>query len=112
MPGSPYNEASTLPLALVLTAFASLPTPHAALPVRSRATHLRCALPCLRDGVLYLAVPAGLRGVWFFLLTLVVLGWVTCASSALAQLLTAVGDHLGRLNDALQKIQAELQALL
>jgi signal transduction histidine kinase len=48
--------------------------------------------------------------VWFFLLTLVVLGWVTWASSALAQLLKAVGDHLGRLNDALQKNQAELEA--
>src|SRR5207248_4952964 len=46
----------------------------------------------------------------YFLLTLVILGWVTWASNALARLLKGVGDHLGRLNDALQKSQAELEA--
>jgi two-component system, NtrC family, sensor kinase len=76
----------------------------------SRVTYLTCALHCVSYGVLYLALPAGPRGLSFFLLTLVVLGWVTWASSALAHLLKAVGDHLGRLNDALQKNQAELEA--
>jgi two-component system, NtrC family, sensor kinase len=76
----------------------------------SRVTYLTCALHCLSYGVLYFALPAEPRGLSYFVLTLVVLGWVTWASSALAQLLKAVGDHLGRLNDALQKNQAELEA--
>jgi signal transduction histidine kinase len=60
--------------------------------------------------VLYLTLPPAANGLSYFLLTLVILGWVTWASSALARLLKGVGDHLGRLNDALQKNQAELEA--
>ena len=43
-------------------------------------------------------------------LTLVILGWVTWASNALATLLKGVGDYLGQLNAALQRHQAELEA--
>jgi two-component system NtrC family sensor kinase len=44
------------------------------------------------------------------LLTLVVLAWVTWASAAMSLLLKQVGDHLGRLNSALEANQAELEA--
>src|SRR5436309_1265442 len=43
-------------------------------------------------------------------LTLVLLGWVTWASNALALLLKRVGDYLGRLNAALERNKAELEA--
>jgi signal transduction histidine kinase len=76
----------------------------------SPVTFLTCALHCLSYSILFLALPGGTQGLSYFLLTLVVLGWVTWASNALAQLLKGVGDHLGRLNDALQKNQAELEA--
>ncbi len=76
----------------------------------SRVTYLSCALHCLSYGTLYLTLPGETHGLSYFLLTLVILGWVTWASNALAQLLKGVGDHLGRLNDALQKNQAELEA--
>ena len=44
------------------------------------------------------------------ILTLVVLGWVTWASDAMALLLKRVGDHLGELNAALRENQAQLEA--
>src|SRR5439155_7181043 len=43
-------------------------------------------------------------------LTLVVLGWVTWASDAMALLLKHVGEHLARLNEALRENQAQLEA--
>ncbi len=45
-----------------------------------------------------------------FVLTLVVLVWVTWAGDAMSRLLKRVGDHLGRLNAALQENQAQLEA--
>jgi signal transduction histidine kinase len=60
--------------------------------------------------LLYLALPEPERRLTSFALTLVVLVWVTWASSALGLLLKQVGDHLGRLNAALQENQAELEA--
>src|SRR3954452_18740559 len=41
---------------------------------------------------------------------LVMLGWVTWAGDAMALLLKRVGEHLGRLNTALQENQAQLEA--
>jgi signal transduction histidine kinase len=76
----------------------------------SRVTLLTCAFHCLSYSVLFLALPGGTQGLSYLLLTIVILGWVTWASNALAQLLKGVGDHLGRLNEALQKNQAELEA--
>src|SRR5256885_39608 len=56
------------------------------------------------------ALPADQRSPVAFLLTVVVLGWVSWASSSLALLLKRVGDHLGRLNAALHENQAQLEA--
>jgi two-component system NtrC family sensor kinase len=75
----------------------------------SRVTYATCAMHCLSFGLLYLALPADRRSVLSLVLTLVVLGWVTWASDALSLLLKRVGDHLGRLNAALQDHQAELE---
>ena len=44
------------------------------------------------------------------MLPLVVLGWVTWASDAMALLLKHVGEHLARLNAALRENQAQLEA--
>src|SRR5205823_5472537 len=60
--------------------------------------------------VLFLALPAEQQALPTLLWTLVVLGWVTWASDAMALLLKRVGDHLGRLNTALQENQAQLEA--
>jgi len=76
----------------------------------SRVTYATCALHCASVGVLYLALPAEQRNGVVLLLTLVVLTWVTWASDAMALLLKHVGEHLGRLNTALQENQAHLEA--
>ncbi len=72
-------------------------------------TYLTCAAHCLSYGLLYTAVPTERRPLQFAL-TLVVLVWVTWASSSLALLLKRVSDYLGELNSALQENQAELEA--
>jgi signal transduction histidine kinase len=72
--------------------------------------YLCCALHGLSYGALYLALPPDQRQPSTFALTLVVLGWVTWASGAMAVLLKRVGAYLGRLNAALQAQQAELEA--
>jgi signal transduction histidine kinase len=76
----------------------------------SRVTYATCALHCASYTVLFLALPAGQQQPLPFLLTLVVLGWVTWASNALALLLKRVGEHLGRLNQALEEHKTRLEA--
>jgi signal transduction histidine kinase len=73
-----------------------------------RVTYATCALHCTSYGLLYLASPPGQER--FLVLTLVMLGWVTWASTALALLLRGVGERLGRLNAALEEHQAQLEA--
>jgi signal transduction histidine kinase len=76
----------------------------------SEVTYASCALHCLSYGMLYLALPPEGRRPLAFALTLVVLGWVTWASNAMALLLKRVGEYLEKINHALQKNQAELEA--
>jgi signal transduction histidine kinase len=76
----------------------------------SQVTYLSCAAHCLSYGALYLALPEEGQLLSPFALTLVMLGWVTWASNAMALLLKRVGDYLGQLNDALRQHQAELEA--
>ncbi len=73
-------------------------------------TYATCILHCMSYGLLFLATPPDQRPLSPFVLTLVVLGWVTWAGDAMARLLKRVGDHLGRLNTALQENQAQLEA--
>lgn len=76
----------------------------------SHVTYATCGLHCASLGLLYLALPKDQRNGLVLALTLVVLVWVTWASDALSLLLKRVGDHLGRLNAALQENQAQLEA--
>ena len=75
----------------------------------SRVTYATCALHGVSYGLLYLALPASGQKAFSLGLTLVMLGWVTWASDALASLLKRVGEHLSRLNGRLQLQQAELE---
>jgi signal transduction histidine kinase len=72
-------------------------------------TYLTCALHSASYWILYLLLPAGDKQTFDLALTLVMLGWVTWASNALAMLLKNVGEYLARLNAALQRQQAELE---
>jgi signal transduction histidine kinase len=76
----------------------------------SRVTYATFTLHCFSFTFLYLALPPTREGHLTLLLMLVVLGWVTWASDAMARLLKRVGDHLGELNAALQENQAQLEA--
>ncbi len=75
----------------------------------SHVTYATCALHCLSYGLLYLALPPEGKRLVTFMLTLVILGWVTWASNAMALLLKRVGDYLSQLNHALQENKAELE---
>jgi signal transduction histidine kinase len=79
-----------------------------AIRQRSQITYLTCALHCVSYGLLYLSSPEGRE--LALVLMLVMLGWVTWAADAMALLLKRVGEHLGRLNAALQEHQAQLEA--
>src|SRR5438034_1247433 len=74
-----------------------------------RVTYLTWALHAASYSGLFLAEPETERALAPWLMTLVVLGWVAWASAALALLLKHVGDHLGRLNAALEANQALLE---
>ncbi len=69
----------------------------------SHVTYATCALHCLSYSLLYLALPVEGQRLVSFTLTLVILGWVTWASSAMALLLKGVGDYLSQLNQALRE---------
>ena len=75
----------------------------------SALTYASCALHSLSWSVLYLTLPLEKRDTVSFALTLVMLGWVTWASNALASLLKQVGEYLSQLNRALQQNQAHLE---
>src|SRR5262245_32280065 len=75
----------------------------------SHVTYATCALHCLSYGLLYFALPREQQQLFPLALTLIMLAWVTWAGNELATLLKRVGDHLGRLNQALQSHQAELE---
>ena len=80
-----------------------------AIRYSAHVTYLTFALHAASYGILYLVQPADTQLTSVFLLTLVVMGWVTWASAALALLLKSVGDHLSLLNSALQENQALLE---
>jgi signal transduction histidine kinase len=81
-----------------------------AIRYSSRVTLATYAVHCASYTVLYLALPEEQRRPLVLVLTLVVLGWVTWASDAMALLLKHVGEHLARLNAALRENQAQLEA--
>jgi C4-dicarboxylate-specific signal transduction histidine kinase len=75
----------------------------------STVTYATCALHCLSCGVLFVVLPPEQRHPLPLVLTVVVLGWLTWASNALALLLKRVGDYLGELNSALREHQTQLE---
>lgn len=78
----------------------------------SPVTYVTCALHGVSYGLLYLVLPVEQRLVDPLALTLVMLGWVTWASNALATLLKSVGEYLSQLNAALTQQQAQLEELI
>jgi two-component system, NtrC family, sensor kinase len=75
----------------------------------SRVTFVTYILHCASYTLLYLVLTEEQRRPLNLVLTLVLLGWVTWASDALAHLLKRVGDHLSQLNAALRENQAQLE---
>lgn len=75
----------------------------------SQVTYGTCALHSLSYGLLYLGLPVSQRQMSSFVLTLIMLGWVTWAGNAMATLLKRVGDYLGQLNAALTRHKVELE---
>jgi signal transduction histidine kinase len=80
-----------------------------AIRYSSRITFATCALHCASYTVLYWALASEQRNLLALVLMLVVLGWVTWASDSMALLLKHVGEHLARLNTALQENQSLLE---
>jgi signal transduction histidine kinase len=74
-----------------------------------RTTFVTCGLDCLSYAAVYAAEPADARHPWLFLLTLVILVWVSWAAGAMAQLLKRAGEELRDLNAALRENQAQLE---
>jgi signal transduction histidine kinase len=74
-----------------------------------QTTVMTCLLHGLSYGLLHLVLPTDGKEPFVLTLTLVVLGWVAWASSDLALLLKRAGEHLTRLNAALQENQALLE---
>jgi signal transduction histidine kinase len=73
-------------------------------------TYLTWALHSLSFLSLYWVLPAEQQKPAPLILTLVIIGWVTWASVALASLLKRVGDHLSDLNRELEDHRAQLEA--
>ncbi len=72
-------------------------------------TYVTWALHSVSFLALFAALPEPMRDRETLILTLVILGWVTWAGAALALLLKQVGEHLGRLNTALQEHRGRLE---
>lgn len=80
-----------------------------AIRYRTRVTYATWALHSASYILLYFALPVDRQVELPLWLMLVVLGWVTWASTAMALLLKQVGDHLSRLNVALEENRAHLE---
>ena len=74
-----------------------------------RVTFATCGLDGLSYSALFLLTDASDRNVSLYLLTLVILAWVTWAAGAMARMLQRAGDDLRRLNAELTANQQELE---
>lgn len=74
-----------------------------------RVTYLTWALHSVSFLILYFVLPTEQQKLAPLILTLVIILWVTWASSALASLLKRVGDHLSKLNRELEEHRAQLE---
>jgi two-component system, NtrC family, sensor kinase len=80
-----------------------------AIRYSSRLTFATCGLHCASYTLLYLILPVDQRSLFALVLMLVLLGWVTWAGDSMSLLLKHVGEHLARLNTALQENQSLLE---
>ena len=76
----------------------------------TRVTYLTWGLHSLSYVTLFLLLPPEKQLLTPLMLMLVIIGWVTWASSALASLLKRVGDHLSELNRELEGHRTQLEA--
>lgn len=74
-----------------------------------RVTFVTCGLDGLSYSVLFLLADEADRSVSVYLLTLVILAWVTWAAGAMARMLQRAGDDLRHLNAHLTADQQELE---
>jgi two-component system, NtrC family, sensor kinase len=81
-----------------------------ALRHSERVTVATFLLHCVSYSLVYLFVPRPAGASFVLLMMVVILGWVTWASSALGQLLKRVGERLVTLNAALREHQAQLES--
>ena len=81
-----------------------------ALRHTARVTFVTFLLHCVSYGLVYLSVPHREGALFSLLMLVVILGWVTWASSSLGQLLRRVGERLASLNSALRENQALLES--
>ena len=81
-----------------------------ALRHTARVTFVTFLLHCISYGLVYLSVPHREGALFSLLMLVVILGWVTWASSSLGQLLRRVGERLASLNSALRENQALLES--
>ena len=80
-----------------------------AIRYSTRVTFATWVMHSTSTYLLYLALPAEEQREMHLWLTLVILGWVTWASAAMALLLKQVGNYLGRLNLALEENRTQLE---
>ncbi len=80
-----------------------------ALRYAPRITYATFLLHCLSYGTVFVRVPHQEGAGFSVLMMLVILGWVTWASSELGRLLRQVGERLGALNVALRENQTQLE---
>jgi signal transduction histidine kinase len=74
-----------------------------------RVTFATCGMDGLSYSALFLFTDASERDVSLYLLTLVILAWVTWAAGAMARMLQRAGDDLRRLNAELTANQQDLE---
>ena len=81
-----------------------------ALRHSARVTVVTFLLHCISYGLVYVWVPHREGAVFSLLMLVVILGWVTWASSSLGHLLRRASDRLSSLNAALRENQALLES--
>ena len=75
-----------------------------------QTTFVTCGLDCLGYSVLFAVEPNPSQHVVLYLLTLVILVWITLAAAALARLLKRTSEQLATLNGQLQDDQVMLES--
>jgi two-component system NtrC family sensor kinase len=72
-------------------------------------TYVTFLMHCFSYGLLYLSLPNSHKAAFSAVMLIVVLAWLTWASSAMSRLLKQIGEHLGILNQNLSENQALLE---